>query len=62
MFKVCACGAGFEGRANTTLCPDCRGKANRARARENRRARDSIMRDLGLVKVRGCVSGRIYWE
>jgi len=30
--------------------------------RENARARDQIMRDCGLVKVRGAMSGKIYWE
>lgn len=27
-----------------------------------RRDRDQAMRDLGLVKVRGAVSGKTYWE
>lgn len=27
-----------------------------------RAAYDSIMRDCGLVKVRGAVSGKVYWE
>jgi alpha-D-ribose 1-methylphosphonate 5-triphosphate synthase subunit PhnG len=26
------------------------------------RAKDAAMRDLGLVKVRGAVSGTTYWE
>lgn len=26
------------------------------------RARDSLMEDMGLTKVRGEVSGKIYWE
>ena len=30
--------------------------------RLTRREKDSIMRDLGLTKVRGAVSGRIYYE
>jgi len=30
--------------------------------RTQRRARDQAMRDLGLVRVRGAVSGKIYWE
>ena len=34
--------------------------ADRRNAR--RRERESVMRDLGLVKVRGAVSGRTYWE
>jgi hypothetical protein len=32
-------------------------KRNRAR-----RMRDAAYRDLGLVRVRGAVSGRTYWE
>jgi len=30
--------------------------------RLNRNMFDMAMRDLGLTKVRGAVSGRIYWE
>lgn len=30
--------------------------------RLTRREKDSIMADLGLVKVRGAVSGRVYYE
>jgi hypothetical protein len=33
----------------------------RKRARDNRRARESAMRDCGLVKVRGNLGGT-YWE
>lgn len=36
--------------------------AARQRANANRKARDEVMRDMGLVKVRGAVSGRTYWE
>jgi hypothetical protein len=37
-------------------------KARRnARARANRKARDQVMRDCGLVKVRGALGGT-YWE
>lgn len=31
-------------------------------ARLRRKARDQAMKDLGLTKVRGCVSGKTYWE
>lgn len=30
--------------------------------RIQRRGRDQTLRDLGLVKVRGAISGKIYWE
>lgn len=33
----------------------------RAKAR-TQRERDGVLRDLGLVRVRGAVSGRVYWE
>ena len=36
--------------------------ARQLRARITRRECDDAMRSLGLVKVRGAVSGRIYWE
>ena len=41
------------------LCVKCYQKRNRANA--NRRARNDVMRDLGLVRVRGALGG-IYWE
>ena len=31
-------------------------------ANEVRRERDQLMRDIGLNKVKGAVSGRTYWE
>lgn len=37
-------------------------EARRAKASRSRRERDGIMRDLGMVKVRGAVSGQTYWE
>ena len=37
-------------------------KLKRDKANKRRRERDQIMRDLGLTKVRGAVSGRVYWE
>jgi len=36
-------------------------KARAARARQNRKAKDDVMRSLGLVKVRGALGG-VYWE
>lgn len=35
--------------------------ATRARAKQRRRERDQVMRDVGLVKVRGALGGT-YWE
>jgi hypothetical protein len=32
------------------------------RARNNRKARHQMLKDLGLTPVRGAVSGRLYWE
>ena len=49
-------------------CPDFethhaeRVKARSKRAAKNRKIKDSIMSDLGMVKVKGSVSGRTYWE
>jgi hypothetical protein len=35
--------------------------AKRARARANRKAREEVMKSLGLVKVKGALGGT-YWE
>ena len=37
-------------------------KAAAKRARQNRKERDEVMKSCGLTKVRGAVSGKIYWE
>lgn len=37
-------------------------ESKRIAANKRRRERDQLMRDLGLTKVRGAVSGRTYWE
>src|SRR6185312_3062744 len=37
-------------------------KAANARKNAVRKERDSLMRDCGMVKVKGSVSGRTYWE
>lgn len=34
----------------------------RIKANAKRREKDQMLRDLGLTKVRGAVSGRTYWE
>jgi len=43
-------------------CAKCKAFKRRQRARETRKAKDAIMRSMGLVKVKGAVSGRTYWE
>ena len=66
--KVCSnCGSeevGFRDVEN--LCPACehaesKRELRNRRGQENRRARDSALRSLGLVKVRGAMGGT-YWE
>ena len=37
-------------------------EAKRKRRNKLRRERDQAMRDMGMVKVRGPLSGRTYWE
>ena len=34
----------------------------RAQTNARQRERDDVLRDLGLTKVRGAVSGKTYWE
>lgn len=43
-------------------CGSCKAFKRRQRANANRKAKDAIMRSMGLTKVRGAVSGRTYWE
>ena len=38
-----------------------RKRLSRIRANNNRKAREQVMRDCGLIKVRGALGG-IYWE
>lgn len=37
-------------------------KARRKRATITRKEKEAIYRSMGLVKVRGSISGKIYWE
>lgn len=60
--KVCErCGAIIEGRDGENRCVACDGKV-RASAKSNRARRevDAVMRDLGLVRVRGALGGTYY--
>ena len=65
---MCGCagaqkaGCGFEPRCAACEQKEIRDKAKRERANLRRKERDQLMRDLGLTKVRGAVSGRVYWE
>jgi predicted Fe-S protein YdhL (DUF1289 family) len=59
--KVCSkCGAEFDGLDGQNTCDGCK-KKSKERAKMQRKARESILRDLGLVKVRGAMGG-VYWE
>ena len=61
--KVCeVCGIEISGRDGENRCAECEGKARKsARARANRKARESALESCGLVKVRGALGGT-YWE
>ena len=45
-----------------TGCKDCAGRAKTKRASMYRSMKDQAMKDLGLTKVYGAVSGKVYWE
>ena len=65
---MCGCagaqkaGCGFEPACSVCEQKAIRKKAQQKRAYQRRKMRDEIMKDLGLTKVRGAVSGRTYWE
>ena len=63
--KVCElCGeeiATPDGENRCRACDENESKAKRAAANRRRRELDQVMRDLGLVKVRGALGGT-YWE
>jgi uncharacterized Zn finger protein (UPF0148 family) len=68
--KLCEnCSTEIDGRDGENHCPACdlaladknRTALKRERARQNRRAREQALRDLGMVKVRGAMGGT-YWE
>jgi len=62
MDLVCIrCGNAFVSSRSHDLCPDCRKRESRKRAYLRRKERESILRDCGLVKVRGALGG-VYWE
>jgi hypothetical protein len=52
-------------RYHNFLNPDCLICKSRSKTRKtarNKRERESVYRDCGLVKAIGCVSGKTYWE
>jgi len=62
--KVCqTCGEEIYTNDGDNECRSCEdaGKNERARARQQRKERDELMKSLGLVKVRGAMGGT-YWE
>jgi hypothetical protein len=62
--KVCSiCGIEIDTRDGENQCASCIEASNKKknRARQLRRERDQIMKDLGLTKVKGALGG-VYWE
>jgi hypothetical protein len=60
--KVCEkCGEEIGGRGGDNLCQACEDGVKRAKRALSRKQRESIMRSMGLVKVRGALGGT-YWE
>lgn len=64
--KTCEkCGEEIATKDGENLCPECEqeqaDKAKRAKRNAARRERESVLRDLGMVKVRGALGGT-YWE
>ena len=61
--KVCEdCGCEIDTMDGDNKCRICDNKVRKsAKARANRKEKDSIMRSLGLVKVKGALGGT-YWE
>jgi NMD protein affecting ribosome stability and mRNA decay len=60
--KVCErCGVEIDTRDGDNLCRDCDDGRKRAKRRAARKAREAVLRSLGLTKVRGALGGT-YWE
>ena len=43
-------------------CKECKARRKTRRANELRKINESVMKELGLKKVYGPVSGKVYWE
>lgn len=50
-----------QGPHDTKSCADCNARRKTRQASQRKAERESILRDCGLVKVRGALGG-IYWE
>lgn len=64
--KVCnTCGIEIDTKDGENRCQQCEEQAasgkRSTKVKRHRREIDSVMRDLGLVKVRGAMGGT-YWE
>ena len=66
--KVCnKCGIEIDGLDGDNSCPDCENSdvpsppQKKKTKTLSRKAREEVMRDLGMVKVRGKLGGT-YWE
>lgn len=61
--KVCSrCGVEICTRDGENKCPECENAVRTSpKKRKTKKALESAMSDLGLVKVRGALGG-IYWE
>jgi hypothetical protein len=64
--KFCeTCGDEIFTRDSENRCAVCEEglatKAKKERAKANRKAKEEILKSLGLVKVRGALGG-VYWE
>jgi len=61
--KVCEiCGEEVGTKDGDNVCSSCESKQlQKASRRRQRREREEVLRDIGLVKVRGALGGT-YWE
>lgn len=49
-------------RQSDPRCPVCKDRARTRKANTGRKLREQMYKDMGLVKVKGAVTGRTYWE
>ena len=62
--KLCKiCGREISTRGGINECNSCHNSTNTKRAvlKQERKEQDSLLEDIGLVKVKGAMGG-IYWE
>ena len=63
--KVCnKCGIEIDGKDGDNYCPNCDSDAPPPKVKKtkalSRKAREEVMRDLGLVKVKGALGGTYF--